>query len=401
MTDIFEPDIPLSQASRDILDELSQPVSKRKPVSYLREFLDSYRPNEDSYLADDQIKRLTELGKMAPPSHPIIPYEEGTLDRLLIDLSWWSSRLEGNTYSLLETQRLIEFNEKAAGKDADESQMILNHKEAIRFLIQENGYIDFNKYTLLGLHTLLAHNLIQNKEAIGTLRKRPVEISGSAYCPSSIPQFIDEMFDVFLQKASQIKNPFEQSFFAMIHLPYLQPFEDVNKRVSRLAANIPFIKNKLAPLSFIGTPQEMYAKGLLGIYEKTQIYLLRDFFIYAYEQSSLYYSNLRRTTDDAKPDLFYLKHHREVKNTVSYIVKNKLSTQQALLKIKENSESLSETNKVRFADSVESSLLYLHEGHLALYRLYPPDFEEWKKLWPRKGRAWGEAREAADQQAKD
>src|SRR5207244_5625048 len=95
------------------------------------------------------------------------------------------------------------------------------------------------RYTLLNLHALLSDNLLADPQACGRLRVRPVRIGGTVYYPLEVPQLIEECFQQILDTAAAITDPFEQAFFAMVHLPYLQPFEDVNKRVSRLAANLP------------------------------------------------------------------------------------------------------------------------------------------------------------------
>ena len=161
---------------------------------------------------------------------------------MLIDLSWNSSRLEGNTYSLLDTKRLVDFGQEAQGKDRREAQMILNHKAAIEFLVRTADEITFNRLTLLNLHAFLADGLLEDPDSPGRLRKILIGIDGSPYHPPGVPQVIEECFDQMLASARAINDPFEQAFFIMVQLPYLQPFDDVNKRVSRLAANIPLIK---------------------------------------------------------------------------------------------------------------------------------------------------------------
>ena len=100
----------------------------------------------------------------------------------------------------------------------------------------------------------------------GRLRSIGVGIDRSVYSPTGVPQLIAEMFNLILEKARKIRNPFEQAFFVMVHLPYLQPFEDVNKRLSRLAANIPLLKYNFSPLSFVDVPGEIYVQALLGVY---------------------------------------------------------------------------------------------------------------------------------------
>jgi len=109
---------------------------------------------------------------------------------------------------------------------------------------------------------LLSNNLLGNQEACGRIRSIPVTIGQTNYQPLDIPQHIDSYFGLVLDKTNRIKDPFEQAFFAMVHFPYLQAFEDVNKRVSRLSANIPLIQNNLCPLSFIDVPNKDYIDAI-------------------------------------------------------------------------------------------------------------------------------------------
>jgi alkylhydroperoxidase/carboxymuconolactone decarboxylase family protein YurZ len=127
--------VPDSGAGAAIQHHLSKPVEARKPVGYNRKFLDSYRPNVRFYLSEKERESLREIGARHGAAEAAGTYAKQILTRLLIDLSWNSSRLEGNTYSLLDTKRLIEFGEEAAGRDSLEAQMIMNHKEAVEFLV--------------------------------------------------------------------------------------------------------------------------------------------------------------------------------------------------------------------------------------------------------------------------
>ena len=107
------------------------------------------------------------------------------------------------------------------------------------------------RYTVSNLHALLADNLLPEPAAGGRLRARAVGIGASVYYPLEVPSTIEECFDQILATAAAIRDPFEQAFIAMVQLPYLQPFEDVNKRMSRLAANIPLVQHNLGSLSFL------------------------------------------------------------------------------------------------------------------------------------------------------
>jgi hypothetical protein len=162
--------VPLSSASKETRHYLSQGIAARRPVGYNRAFLDSYRPNETFYLSEAERAHLAEVGTSNSADQAAGTYAKHILNRLLIDLSWNSSRLEGNTYSLLDTKRLIELGEEAAGHDRLEAQMVINHKEAISFLVNEAEEIGFNRYTILNLHGILAQNLLPDPAAPGRLR---------------------------------------------------------------------------------------------------------------------------------------------------------------------------------------------------------------------------------------
>lgn len=371
--------IPLSSSGQDVLDQVSRPQQQRELVGYRRHFLEIYKPNIDSYLSGGEIEKLAVIGKTSMPDRPAGTYAKEILHRLLIDLSWNSSRLEGNTYSLLDTERLISLGEMADDKSLLDAQMILNHKDAIEFIVQLAEDIGFNRYTILNLHALLSNNLLPDLAASGRLRSFAVGIHQSTYTPPATPQLIEEMFDLMLQKADQIQNPFEQAFFIMVHLPYLQPFDDVNKRVSRLAANIPLIKHNLAPLSFIDVPDEFYIKGMLGVYELNRFDLLKDVFLWAYERSAARYAVVRQTIGE--PDPFRLKYRDAIRKVISEIVSQALSQGNASTLIKARSAQIPKGDQSKFIEAVETELLALHDGNFARYYISPSQFARWKIIW--------------------
>lgn len=374
-------EIPISKEGKSVRNTLSKPLISRPRVGYNRQFLESYRPNIDQYLTEREIKKLTELGKTGNSNQPAGTHAKEVLSRLLIDLSWNSSRLEGNTYSLLDTQRLVAFGESADGKSIEESQMILNHKEAIEFLVQLGDDLEFNSYTILNLHALLADNLLQDQNSIGRLRSIPVGIHQSAYTPLAIPQLISDQFDLILKKVNEIKNPFEQAFFIMVHFPYLQPFDDVNKRTSRLAANIPFFKHNLSPLSFVDVPNKIYVEAILGVYELNKVELLKDVFIWAYERSAVRYAAIRQTVGE--PDPFRTRYRNEIRELITEIISNNLSPKEGSEKIKRKANEILKVDQDRFIEYVESELLGIHEGSFARFRVSPSEFRKWKENWSR------------------
>jgi len=371
--------VPLSAEGQDIKAIVSQPIGKRYPVGYNIDFLHSYRPNIDSYLTPAEKEKLAALGKTVSLHQPAGTYAKEILQRLLIDLSWNSSRLEGNTYSLLDTQRLISQGHIADNKSAADAQMILNHKDAIEFIVQDAEEIGFNRYTLTNLHALLSNNLLPDPAASGRLRSFGVGITHSVFTPLGIPQQIEKMFELLLRKAEQIEDPFEQTFFVMVQLPYLQPFDDVNKRVSRLAANIPLNRRNLSPLTFVDVPNDIYIKGIMGIYELNRVELFKDVFIWAYQRSAQRYAALRQSLGE--PDPFRLKYRDIMREIITEIISNAMSHSEAMNVIAYKANTLPTSDQSKFIETVETELLSLHEGNFARYRARPSAFKEWKKVW--------------------
>ncbi len=369
----------LSPDSMEIRKELSHPITERTPVGYDIDFLESYQPNQTTYLRESDRAQLQEVGEVGISDLPAGTHLRKVMDRLLIDLSWNSSRLEGNTYSLLETQRLLDQGITADGKATEEAQMILNHKAAIEMLADQSDALGFNFYTICNLHALLSENLLRNSFACGRLRSCAVGIGGTVFHPLEGPQRIEDGFRLFLEKAEAIQNPFEQSFFAMVHLPYLQPFEDVNKRVSRLAANIPMVQKNLCPLSFVDVPKSEYVNALLGIYEFKRVDYLRDVYLWAYKRSAARYSSVRQSLGE--PDPFRLRYRNQLGEFIRGVVHAKMDQAQTIRWIASQSEFIPEADRARFIEIVETELGSLHIGNIARFKLLPDAFEDWKRIW--------------------
>lgn len=370
----------LSPAGREVREAVSRSLALRKPVAYQSGFLGGYEPNVTFYLPPDLRRNLAEIGHVGLADLPAGTYLRQLMDRLLIDLSWNSSRLEGNTYSLLETQRLLEIGVGVEGKGTAETQMLLNHKAAIEMLAEQADEIGFNRYTICNLHALLADNLMADLGAVGRIRSKPVGISGTVFHPLSVPQQIEECFEKMLRKAEAIEDPFEQAFFIMVHLPYLQPFEDANKRVSRLAANIPLVRRNLCPLSFVDVVQQDYVAGLIGVYELNRVELLRDVFEWAYRRSCLRYSAVRQILGE--PDPFRLMHREEIGRTVREVVAGRMDQPMAAKYIAgEAIRAVPAADRAKFIEVVETELGGLHEGNIARYRLRPSGFAGWRSTW--------------------
>ena len=374
-TDRFPDFIPLSADSRDVLDYIDRPLEARNPVGYQREFLDSYQPNKTWYLSEPLRRQLHKTGRTPQMDAAAGTYSRAILNRLLIDLSWASSHLEGNTYSRLDTRELIEHGKAARGKAAIETQMILNHKAAIELLVEGIEKAAFNRYTLMNLHGALAENLLPNPADEGRIRQHAVDIGKSVYRPLSMPQQIEDLLELLLGMANRISDPFEQSFFMMVHLPYLQPFADINKRTSRLAANLPLFRANLCPLTFVDVPEHAYSRAVLGVYEMTRVELLRDVYVWAYERSTQEYLAIKQ--DLAEPDPVRLTWRDFIKQTIRDVVtqpdRDPFSVIQEAV-----GDNIPEGERVSVQALVVEELRRLHEGVLARYGLRPSEFTAWK-----------------------
>ena len=173
----------------------------------------------------------------------------------------------------------------------------------------------FDRRTILNLHAMLAENLLPDPSAPGRLRRMPVGIGASAYRPLGVPAQVEECFDRVLARAHPISDPFEQALFCLVQFPYLQAFDDINKRVSRLAANIPFIRCNLSPLSFNDVPRDYYSDAILVIYEQNETGLMKDLFLWAYECSAGRYGAIRQSVGE--PDPFRLRHREALPSSLA------------------------------------------------------------------------------------
>ena len=195
-----------------------------------------------------------------------------------------------------------------------------------------------------------------------------------------MPQLIEESFDQLLATAAAVNDPFEQAFFVMVQLPYLQPFDDVNKRVSRLAANIPLIKRNLAPLSFTDVPRQTYAEAVLGVYELNKIDLLKDVFMWAYERSAARYAAVRQSLGE--PDPFRLRYREQFRELIADLVRMRVARKDVATRIAAwSKKEIDPGDRQHFAEIVEAELIGLHEGNFARYRIRPAEFAAWRQIW--------------------
>lgn len=202
------------------------------------------------------------------------------LERLAIDLSWKSSQIEGNTYSLLETERLIKEKEIAEGKSKEEATMLLNHKEALDFIIDNPDYLfPLTISKIEDIHSILIKDLGIDRN----IRKRRVGISGTNYKPLDNEFQIKEALTSMCSLINKKENVFEQSLLALILISYIQPFSDGNKRTARIVSNAILINQKHCPISFRTVDSVDYKKAMLLFYEQNNITVFKQVFIEQFE----------------------------------------------------------------------------------------------------------------------
>ncbi|GFO57613.1 hypothetical protein GMSM_46200 [Geomonas sp. Red276] len=351
-------------------------LPRHAAVGFGRELLQSYRET-GAYLDNATRSHLHRLGAAhhATPPAPTATLVDHILARLLVDLSWASSHLEGNSYSLLEAEKLLTYGEVAGGKNWIDTQMIFNHNEAIEFLVANSTEINFTPFFILNLHAILSDNLLADPKSHGRLRQNTVNACGSVYLPLTTPQLLDEHFRRLLGAAASITDPFEQAFFALAHLSYLQPFEHLSNPVSRLAANIPLLKHNLCPLSFIGVSAADFHDGLEAIRETNRVDRLRQIFVAAYEESVKRYLPTPRGLGE--PDLFRTRYRNELTEAIQEVILRSEVVAEVFVSLWA-AEQIPAEDRVPFISLVMAEVRGLHEGNIARFRLRPAEFRSWK-----------------------
>lgn len=368
-----------SVSSQQQLKTIRQPIFKRPPVSYQREWLLTYQPNQTFYLQRQQRELLREQGAQTLADAPAGTYARQIYKRFLIDLSFNSSRLEGNTYSRLETERLLLQGEGTADKLNEETIMILNHKEAIRYLVDNAHRLQVNVETICTLHYLLADGLVPTPFA-GQVRDHGVRIGQSTYVPLEVKAQLSAMLEVIALTASQINDPFEQSFFLLVHLAYLQPFTDVNKRSSRLSANIPLICQNLVPLSFNDIPKDDYLDAMLLVYEYQQLAPLAELYQYSYVRTCQAY---QVTSDALGIDQTRVRFRQARRQLLGDIIRQQLTEPQLGAYLQRYSaEHIPSESQAAFLGNVAEDLRLLSPSRMIGLRVSYEQLLQWQRLQP-------------------
>jgi Fic family protein len=360
-----------SERSAALLQHVRQPRASRIPISYQEFLVDNYEPNRSFWLPDKLRAKLTALGRVSG-ERPAGTYARDILGQLLIDLSWQSSRLEGNRYSRLETRALIEAGHEADGKTPQEAVMILNHKKAIEFLVEIAAHNDPWNVVIANIHSLLMDGLLRNEDGLGAIRRRIVTIEDSVYTPWQAPGELDRMYQRICSTGESIEDPIEASFFLFTQIPYLQPFEDGNKRTSRVSCNLPLTKANFAPLAFMDVDDGDYFGALLGLYEKADLSAAIDLFEWAYERSVQTYGAVKESMRE--PDPFRMRLREQLTEAVRSVIRDKLTALAAVTAL-----NLQDEDAAPFEAMLQNEIGKLTEYNCARFGLRYPEIVAWRE----------------------
>lgn len=358
---------PWSAEARALRAQLQAPIASRTPVTYQRDFVDSYEPNRSSLLPVALADALFAAGR-TPGQQPASTYARRVLEQLLIDLSWHSSRLEGNPKSWLDTQNLFARG-RTAGDDP-QACMLLNHKEAIEFMVDAVPEYGITTTVVCNIQSLLMQALLDNPDTLGAIRHTVVNITDSVYLPTQVPDLLQEMLNLIIARARQIKNPVEAAFFLWVNIAYLQPFEDGNKRTSRLSANLPLMLSNCAPLSFLDVDPADYAVAVMGVYERLDVSLAVELFAWTYRRSIEKYQVVRESM--GLPDPFRARHREQLGEAIRQVVQNAVSAAKASA-----DSGVAQADQPAFLSLLRQELQSLQPFNCARYRLSIRHTEAW------------------------
>lgn len=266
----------------DIDDYYKKEIDERKIKENFNLDLITETLGKASLFTEYELQKLEELQKTYKNNFSQLSEFEykKELERLAIDLSWKSSQIEGNTYSLLETERLLKDKETAAGKTKEEATMLLNHKDAIDFIIENPDYlIPLTVLKIEDIHSILIKELAIDRN----IRKRRVGISGTNYRPLDNEFQIRESLINMCDLVNSKNNIFEKALLSLVLISYIQPFVDGNKRTARIVSNAILMNNEHCPISFRTVNSIEYKKAMLLFYEQNNISVFKEIFINQFE----------------------------------------------------------------------------------------------------------------------
>ena len=341
-------------------------------IPYNFSFLNDYNPNVSGILDEKSLKSIHEVcGKQK------VLLQGDLLRHFIADLTYESARLEGSTYSRLDTSDLINKKLVKPGGTEIERLLVLNHADAIQYTLEATKHADaLSVKTIKDVHSLLSNGLLPSQDRCGSIRNRVVYIHGSDYQPLDNAYQLDEELHLLVDKASLINDPFEQSIFLMVSLSYLQAFDDMNKRTARVICNIPFLLKNMAPITFSHVDESIYHRALLKFYETNNTKDICNLFSGMCIRSNFEYVVAARVQKEVHEN--DIQWRTPISMMVRYIVEHKLCDN--LDTITQLAANLKLPKDAKFYTAVQDALNQLTEENLVIYRLSKESFLAYKDI---------------------
>lgn len=348
----------------------AKPPHLRTPVAYDPTIIGTYKANQTRWLPEKPAERMRLAAASIQHQLDASTYSRQIAERFLIDLSWASSAFEGNTYNYLETEALIKFGAAASGHDLAEATMILNHKAAILALLENPGPSMLTVEGVSRLHALLMRDML-SPEQLGRIRSGEVRIGGSAYRPSSDRADLQADLGGLLWQVEQTQDPFEASFALLAGIPYLQPFQDGNKRTGRLTCNIPLLNAGLPPISFIAIDKADYLAGLIAFYETGDLALLADIVADGYAAATPSYA--AAVAAKRQPHSVELRERQAIEKAIQSLVRSMIEGSPMDIddEVQSRFGHLSEEDRQIISQSIRAALDALNEVNSTAWGVSP------------------------------
>jgi len=360
----------LSEAAR----HFATPPSAR-PQNHFDPFrIAAYEPNVTKWLNTDARERMVEVSKDSKGQLDASTYSRQIAERFLIDLSWASSHLEGNTYNLLDTELLIKYGQEADGHDREEALMLMNHKRSIGRMLEGVGNGLPDELEVQRLHALMMNGLMDPSE-VGAIRRSGVGIRQSSYKPSNDPLELLQNQGLVMFRAQEIEDPFEASFFTLAATSYLQAFGDGNKRMGRLLSSAPLLEAGLPPISFVDIDMDGYILGLIAFYEMADTQLLSSAIADNYAMTAPHYQ--AALTSHRVPSRIEVKEGQRIAKCIRDIVVDDASKEDAQSRVDDLFEDLDDEDKDKLTKIIRERLSGLNPIQAIIYGLDDQQVSDW------------------------
>lgn len=357
----------------------AMPPWLRAPSSFDPSRIEGYVPNRTRWLPDAARKRMEAASAGERHQLDASTYSRRIAERFVIDLSWASSRLEGNTYDFLDTEMLLRYGQEAKSRDGLEARMVLNHKHSISLMLENVGKGIPTREDVHRMHAHMMYGLIE-LEYLGQVRQRSVRVTSTSYRPGDDSSELARLQGVMLSFAAQIQDPFEASFFLLASCSYLQAYVDGNKRMGRLLCNAPLLEAGKPPVSFVEIDRDSYIFGLIAFYETAETDLLAETIAGTYEVAAPHYqaahSSLRLQRE------IELREGKRIASCIREIVSNGKSIAQAAGAVQRAFADLKESDREEIVEIIVEQLGALKPIHATIFGLEDAEVEKWLRKKP-------------------